>query len=365
MRRVIGIVTSAAFALTLCCGIARASSPFDAAPPASNLASQVMMRLFGETSDSSASFAAVRGDRTGESPLRQLALRLPSTPESASFVTEDSVASSPAPQTMASSNVSDLERALSSGLFRADDSFSAPPGSTSSSTLAPQPSALLTAAYQPVSPIPDISPAPGTLAFDSVTKAATPSAIAPLSAHVGPVSFQADAGGNASETPALSLHDNTSTAGANFQVRALKRNINLDVNTQYEHLMRNDSSSFTPALNPSSAWQLPGADAPLVIPSYADLNRVSLGAGVAVPVLRGMTLNLNYGIQHLYGGYGLPGLYNLDTVNNTYGGKLTFNIPDATKTLSISAYQERFNDSVLPNNGLTQTREDVNFTVKF
>ncbi len=78
-----------------------------------------------------------------------------------------------------------------------------------------------------------------------------------------------------------------------------------------------------------------------------------------------MTLNLNYGIQHMYGGYGLPGLYNLDTVNNTYGGKLTFNIPDATKTLSISAYQDRFNDSVLPNNGLTQTREDVNFTVKF
>jgi hypothetical protein len=52
-------------------------------------------------------------------------------------------------------------------------------------------------------------------------------------------------------------------------------------------------------------------------------------------------------------------------VNNSYGGKLTFDIPDASKTLSISAYQERFSDSVLPISGSTQTHEDVNFTVKF
>jgi hypothetical protein len=70
-------------------------------------------------------------------------------------------------------------------------------------------------------------------------------------------------------------------------------------------------------------------------------------------------------VQHLYGGYGLPGLVNLDAINNTYGGKLTFNVPDASKTLSISAYQDRFTDSLLPLNGSTQTREDVNFTVKF
>jgi hypothetical protein len=56
---------------------------------------------------------------------------------------------------------------------------------------------------------------------------------------------------------------------------------------------------------------------------------------------------------------------NLDTINNSYGGRLTFNSPDASKSLSISAYQERFSDSVLPINGYTQTREDVNFTVKF
>ena len=110
---------------------------------------------------------------------------------------------------------------------------------------------------------------------------------------------------------------------------------------------------------------MPQPGAPVVVPNYADLNRLSLGAGLAVPVVRGLTLNLNYDAQRLYGGYGLPGLVNLDSVSNTYGGKLSFDIPRTSGTLSISAYQDRFADGLLPLNGTTQTREDVNFTVKF
>jgi hypothetical protein len=102
-----------------------------------------------------------------------------------------------------------------------------------------------------------------------------------------------------------------------------------------------------------------------LVPNYADLNRLSVGAGVSVPVVRGLTLNLNYDAQHLYGGYGLPGLLNLDTINNTYGGNLTFTIPRISSSLSIGAYQDRFQDGAQPINGQTQTREDVNFTVKF
>ena len=41
-----------------------------------DLGSQLMLRLFGETSDSSASFAAAHGDRASESPLRELALQI-------------------------------------------------------------------------------------------------------------------------------------------------------------------------------------------------------------------------------------------------------------------------------------------------
>jgi hypothetical protein len=177
-------------------------------------------------------------------------------------------------------------------------------------------------------------------------------------------------GGREAESPAASpqsaLHDSTYGAGANFDVRAGKRTMRLDLSSEYEHVGRNDgTASSVSTLDSAASWQLPGGT-PLVVPSYADLNRLSLGAGFSVPVTKAVTLNLNYDAQHLYGGYGLlPGVANLDTINNSYGGKLTFDIPRTSSSLSISAYQDRFQDATLPLGGSTQTREDVNFTVKF
>jgi hypothetical protein len=359
-------MASAALAFVLCLGAARAAVVSFAPATTPDLGPQLMMRVFGETSDSSAAFSAERGDRASESPLRALALQTTPAAQPVSFVAELAATSlaNDAGETIAATNVglSDLAAALDSGLAR-DVHFS-PQGEPRDDIVRLAPPAPLTAAYQPVPPLPNISPGPGTVAFDSSAPAAQTTTFAPA-ARLGSVQFQGHAEGSATDTPSLSLRDNSSAAGANFLVRAGQRDINFDVTTQYEHLLRNDSSSFAAAPNPTSPWELPNADAPLAIPNYSDLNRVSVGAGVAVPVFRGLTLNLNYGIEHLYGGYGLPGLMNLDTMNNSYGGKLTFNIPDASKTLSISAYQDRFSDSVLPINGSTQTHEDVNFTVKF
>jgi hypothetical protein len=365
VRRVGSILASAALAIVLFGAVARASS-FALAAPGPDLGSELMLRLFGETSDSSASFAAAQGDRTSESPLRDLALQTaPAAAQSAfvSGVTVTPLAGRDATPGLVSVSDSVLSSAFDAGIARGVRF--APPAQSPDDTVTLIPSsALLTAAYQPIA-APVISPAPGTAAFDSVPAATQSAAFAPSDVNVGGVQFQGHVQGSSSETPALSLHDTSGNAGADFQVRAGKRDIGLNLTTQYEHLFRNDSNSFSSALGSTSSWQLPNADAPLVIPNYADLNQLSVGAGVAVPVLRGLTLNLNYGVQHLYGGYGLPGLVNLDAINNTYGGKLTFDIPDASKTLSISAYQDRFTDSLLPLNGSTQTREDVNFTVKF
>ncbi|HVR47745.1 MAG TPA: hypothetical protein VMT95_14030 [Candidatus Binatia bacterium] len=365
MLRVGSSMASVALAVVLCSSAARAAL-VSFAPPAPDLGSQLMLRVFGETSDSRAAFSAQSGDRVSESPLRDLALQISTPAQPTSFSGELAATSLPSNGTqtaaLTDAGLSDLAGALDSGLVRGVRF--APPSQPREDIvrLAPAP---VTAAYEPVPPLPNISPGPGTVAFYSSSAAAVqPAAFAPQ-ARVGPVLFQGHAGGSSTETPSLSLRDNSSAAGANFLLRAGKRDINFNLTTQYEHLFRNDSNSFSAALNPTSPWQLPNADAPLAIPNFSNLNRVSVGAGVDVPVFRGLTLNLNYGIQHLYGGYGLPGLMNLDAINNSYGGKLTFDIPDASKTLSISAYQEHFSDSVLPINGSTQTHEDVNFTVKF
>ncbi len=367
MRRVGSILASAALAIVLFGAVARASS-FAPASPRPDLGSRLMLRLFGETTDSSASFAAAQGDRTSESPLRDLAFQTApaaAQPAFVSGVTVTPLAGRDATPGLVSVSDSVLSEAFDAGIARGVRF--APPAQPRDDTVTLIPSsALLTAAYQPIA-APAISPAPGTLAFGSVPAPTQSAAFAPANVNVGGVQFQGHVQDNSSETPALSVQDTSGNAGADFQVRAGRRDIGLNLTTQYEHLFRNDSSSFSSAsaLGSTSSWQLPNADAPLVIPNYADLNQLSVGAGVAVPVVRGLTLNLNYGVQHLYGGYGLPGLVNLDAINNTYGGKLTFNVPDASKTLSISAYQDRFTDSLLPLNGSTQTREDVNFTVKF
>ncbi len=366
MLRVGGILASAALAVVLCSSAAR-SALISFAPSAPDLGSQLMLRVFGETSDSRATFSAERGNRVGESPLRDLALQISPPEQPASFAAELSAMSlartGVETVAMTGAGLSDVAGAFDAGLVRRVRF--APQAQPRENVVRLAPPAPVTAAYEPVPPLPNISPGPGTVAFDSSPAAAVqPAAFAPA-ARLGAVQFQGHAEGSSTETPGLSLHDNSSTADANFLVRAGKRDLNFNVSTQYEHLLRNDSNSFAAAPNPTSAWQLPNADAPLAIPSYSDLNRVSVGAGVDVPVFRGLTLNLNYGIEHLYGGFGLPGLMNLDAINNSYGGKLTFDIPDASKTLSISAYQEHFSDSVLPINGSTQTHEDVNFTVKF
>lgn len=328
------------------------------------MGSQLMMNLFGETSDLRASFAAAQGDRASESPLRELALALPAgtakpaaSGSSAPFAEDRLTLRDLATRAAgAFTGAAAIDTALSAVHF----SMPAPSGDEGG-TLAP-PTSHYTAAYQPVAPVPEISPEPGTLAF--LPPQLNASEATPSTAQLGAIRFQGQSEVNA--PPESGLHDAAYGAGANFDLRAGKRNVSVNLSSEYEHVARNESNTFSVApLDSASSWQLPGAGAPLMVPNYADLNRLSLGAGVSVPVVRGLTLNLNYDAQHLYGGYGLPGLLNLDTINNTYGGNLTFTIPRISSSLSIGAYQDRFLDGVQPLNGQTQTREDVNFTVKF
>lgn len=361
MRRFVGITARTALVLALGLGVARAATL--PAVERFDIGSQLMLSLFGETSDFRASFSAAHGDRVSESPLRELALAVSTVDTkraasgSAAFAQDRLALRDLATQDAAAfSGTAAIDAATSSVRF------SLPSVSTDDSqTLVPS-STHYTAAYQPVAPATAISPDPGTLAF--LPPQINASQLSPPAAQLGAIHFQ-----GASETnapPQSGLHDASYGAGANFDVHAGKRNVSINLSSEYEHVDRNQSDNFSVApLDSASSWQLPGAGAPLMVPNYADLNRLSVGAGVSVPVVHGLTLNLNYDAAHLYGGYGLPGLLNLDTINNTYGGNLTFTIPRISSSLSIGAYQDRFLDGAQPINGQTQTREDVNFTVKF
>jgi hypothetical protein len=335
VRRIVAVLTSAALALTL----ARAAEADLLPTPQSqfDLASQLMLRFFGETADSTASFSAQNGDRVSESPLHELAFRVPgtdsSTPQNPGGGPVAVLRQQLAVSSLGGIDASYLARAADAGLLSTQIRF-APPTSQPNAGLPGAQSPLLTVAYQPVAPVPSISPGPGTLAFDSTSSPAAPSFSKDL-----PLEFNPDL-----KQP---------------------RGLNLSVSGQYEGSTQSDIAGLAAAAPPAQAWQLPDADAALAAPNYAGSNKVSLRAGLAVPVSHGLTLNLNYDAQRSSGGYILPGLENLDAANNSYIGRLTYTIPSSSSTLSVSAYQNRYGQSVLPLNGYTQTGEDVNFTVKF
>lgn len=389
MRRVAVIVMAAALVAVPSPGV---SSPLSVTS-SYDLGAQLMLHLFGENSDAIASLAAAYGDRGSESPLRDLALhepsvlRVPAVASPADFVVQDAVA--------ASSGVSpfDVTQALRNRGVRIDR-FVTPSLSPDAeqipldaSPAAPPVADFTVGQYQPVAPAPSIAPDPGNFSFGSTTRPAsvaapsTPSlafgdasapagatgtsSVVPSTLRVGGLAIRTRVQGASVSAPSQALQDNGYGAGATFDVRAGGRDVNLDLTSNYERLTRDDSSAAAaPALG-SSQWQLPADGTPLVVPNYADLSKVSLGAALAVPVVHGLTLNLNYGTDRMFGGYGLPGLVNLDATGNSYGGKLTFDIPHSTSTLSISASQLRYQDNIAPANDYTQMRENVNFTVKF
>jgi hypothetical protein len=395
VRRLVGIIATAALAAALSFGMAAAaltpggSTAFDLSP-------KLMMQLFGESSDSRASLAGAYGDRTSESPLRDFALGVRAASDPVSFVRP---AAAPtfalthgARSAVASDGDFNLAQTIRVRLLQTNLRFSSlppaegPPSAALDAARTSPPVTFTAGEYQPVAPVTEVSPqsvafsftptrrassgSPQslTLAFDN---AATPagatgsSTLVPAPVHLGPLQFTTRLESASLAAPALSMNDNAYGAGANFDVRAGARNLNVDLSSNYERLTRNDTSGLSSPAIGATTWELPSADVPLVVPNYADMSKVTVGAALAVPVVNGVTLKLNYAADRLFGGYGMPGVTNLDATDNSYGGKLTFDIPHSSSTLSISARQLRYQDNLIPANTSTTTREDVNLTVKF
>ncbi len=396
MRRLAGPIATAVLAAALLPCVAFASSPAVAGTTAFDLPSQLMLRIFGESSDASASLAAAYGDRVSESPLRDLALRTQPAGSAATFDRESAsptFASARSPRVVAANgDAFDLAQNIRATLLRTDLRFAVTPQyddtAVSSDNAARVSAATFTAGeYRPIAPVTLVSPQSGAFSLGGLVHGAPPavaassalafgesgvpgsagsSAAIPTAVHLGPVKFTTRLESASMAAPSVGLNDNAAGAGANLDVRAGRRTLTFGLSSDYERLTRSDASGLTPAaLGDTSSWELPGAGVPLAVPNYADVSKVSLGAGVAVPVVNGLTLNLDYAANRMFGGYGLPGLTNLDAIDNSYGGKLTFEIPHSSSTLSISARQLRYQDSLIPVNTSTETREDVNFTVKF
>jgi hypothetical protein len=383
MRRSAGVVLSVlllALLPALAPNVAQAS-PLSEVPY--DFGTAAFSAVFGEASDGRASLAGSYGDLASESPLRDLAMTLPAELDNTEFVPLLSSRPTFAQERVASrmpSLVASNLAVYGGHEFKPSEArfvpvpFYAPVPSipVEAPRQLDSPDVATVATTLDASPVNDAAPAAisfGNSAYSHEQNAiatgfAPTSVLVPVSMRLGRLQFDGHVAGLETQAAAPSQQDSAYDAGANFDVRAGGHRVNVDVSSSYEHLMRDDTIAYSSAIPASSRWEIGGETVP-ALPSYADMSKVALGANLAVPVTTTVTLGLNYNAQRLLGEYGLPGIENLDAIDNSYGGRVTLAIPRWSSQLSVSASQYHYQDNIAPANTFSDLRGNVDFTVKF
>lgn len=169
--------------------------------------------------------------------------------------------------------------------------------------------------------------------------------------------------GTADEAAACSsLRDTNAqnfTAGTNFNVRAGGSNVKVQLSSSLEHLT-NEAAGIFPYVPLD-----PDAQAGLSYYGLTDVVKHGVNAQVDVPVSPRITIGLQYDRSHYQGDYNTTLLPGFDARRDTYLGNVTYQLPNANSAITLSARQYRYQDAFGQNFNLTQTRADLNFTVKF
>lgn len=334
MRRLIGVLTVGVLVPALCFGVSRAAVP-TLAIPAFDLGAQLAQRVFGETTAPvTESFLSERAFHVDLSAF---------TRQPAGFAT--------VPVPAARLFVVPLPSAFAKA---APPAYVAAAGSADRSTLAESPAPIpVVGDYQGqrLIPIPAAS-ADALLTFSGVLPQQGTTLSAP--GRLGRVRFSTHAETAQAQAPDASVADRALGAGATLNLRAGRRNLGVNLSSTFEQVTFNAS----PTLGATDTL-------PAFVPSYADVSKRTLSAGLTVPISQRLTGSFQIDSQHLLGGYGMPGLGNLDANNTVYGARVTFQLPKSASAISLSAQQLHYQDNLIPTNAFVQTSANVDFTVKF
>lgn len=169
------------------------------------------------------------------------------------------------------------------------------------------------------------------------------------------------------------LHDERTqdlAAGTAFNLRAGNTQLNLQVSGTVGHVSARSGALFEYApLAPdtqldTASFASPADSSLIYYPGLTDVVRHGLNASLAVPVSHSVTIGLKYDRSHYQGDYGELLSPGFDATKDTYLGNVTYQLRNSS-SLTLSAGQYRYQDNAAPNFNLTQTRADLNFTVKF
>jgi len=100
-------------------------------------------------------------------------------------------------------------------------------------------------------------------------------------------------------------------------------------------------------------------------PNYINMRHITIGANASIPLTHDLNLYGSYSTQRYGGAYGTTLGQNISERKDYYTGGVTYNIPKTNSSLSFLARQYKYTDDVVPNFNFNQTRQDINFTVRF
>lgn len=158
------------------------------------------------------------------------------------------------------------------------------------------------------------------------------------------------------------------TAATNFTLRAGNDRLALQLTGGVEHIGFDQNAAFPyvpagPDLIDGRAGGFDLQSPALYYPGLTNVVKQSVGARLAVPVTPRVTVGLQYETQNLKGDYGTLLFPGLNARKDTYLGNVTYQLPYSSSAITLSARQYHYQDA--PDFNLTQTRADLNFTVKF
>ncbi len=348
MRRVVSTALIAVLVGALWSAVAAAAPGYD-------LASAFAMRTFGRLPSEAAGFSS-----TGDRSLRGMAFRA-TVPVTLPPLAR--IALPPLPQLS-------LAYDRSFDLHDYDGSFApASPGPIASSVAAPPSRFSLTAPTLRFATYrsylagrqTDAAPAFSSSLRDSSTAYSTSTRVGPLTLSGSSIS---------ADVAELSARDDRLQTSSSLKTKG--GHVNFNVGSDYERLSTEAVPTFryrpsaTNGLSKSSLGDVPGLSAAELAGGYNDVTSRGIDAGLAVPLTRDLTLGMQYGTQRYTGAVNAQNFTpNFDTSKYSYIGNLTFALPRSSSAIVVSARQYRFQDNLIPANSTSQTRADVNFTVKF
>jgi hypothetical protein len=177
-------------------------------------------------------------------------------------------------------------------------------------------------------------------------------------------------------------------ASGTFGFPLFGRRAALDVTGTFEHLARNDRTGETyiptdPSTGAYDAVALAnfiaaggrvnaggqvvatGSSAVVYYPNYVNMYHTVIGAGIAWPVARDLTLSTRVSDQKYYGAYGTTLSDNIGGTKDQLDLDLTYNVPNTSSSVGLGYRVSSYKDVVLPSYNFVQSQENVNFSFHF